>query len=66
MPTSEQCEAVYHCAIGKILIAAYQREFTTMTEQGRCKTKFPTFKEWYSTLTADQRERVDNVLIEEF
>jgi hypothetical protein len=62
MPTSEQCEAVYHCGIGKILSAAYQREFTMM-EMGKCKTKYPAFKDWYVTLNADQRQRVDNVLI---
>jgi hypothetical protein len=61
MPTSEQCEAMYHCGIGQILTAAYQREFTMM-EMGKCKTKFPTFKDWYATLNAEQRQRVDAVL----
>ncbi len=49
MLTSEQCEAVYHCGIGKILTAAYQRDFTMM-EKGKCKTTYPTFKDWYVTL----------------
>ena len=54
MPTQEQRDAAYHCEIGKILTAAYQREFS-MLEKGRCKTKFPTFNEWYATLNTDQR-----------
>lgn len=62
MPTSEQCETVYHCGIGKILPAAYQREFTMM-EKGKCKATYPTLKDWYATLNADQCKRVDNVLI---
>ncbi len=62
MPTSEQCEAVYHCGIGKILTAAYNREFT-MLEACRCKTKYPAFNDWYATLNADQRQRVDKVLV---
>ena len=65
MPTQEQREATYHCGIGEILTAAYQREFT-MLEKGRCKTKFPTFDEWYATLNADQRQRVDKVLVAEY
>lgn len=36
MPTPEQCKATYHCGIGKLLTAAYRREFT-MQEMGRCK-----------------------------
>ena len=65
MPTPEQCSATYHCGIGEILTAAYQREFT-MQEMGKCKTKFPTFDDWYATLNADQRQRVDKVLIAEY
>jgi len=61
-PTAEQCEAVYHCGIGEILTAAYQREFTMM-EMGKCKTKYPTFKDWYATLNETQRQRVDRVLV---
>ena len=64
MPTQTQRDAAYHCGIGKILTAAYQREFT-MQEKGRCKTKYPTFNEWYATLNADQRQRVDKVLVGE-
>ena len=64
MPTQEQCDAAYHCEIGKILTAAYQREFT-MLEKGKCKTKFPTFNEWYATLNEVQRQRVDEVLVAE-
>ena len=64
MPTPAQCDATYHCEIGKILTAAYKREFS-MLEKGRCKTKFPTFNEWYATLNADQQQRVDKVLVGE-
>jgi len=52
-PTQEKCDA------------AYQREFT-MLEKGKCKTKFPTFNDWYATLNADQRQRVDKVLTAEY
>jgi hypothetical protein len=24
-----------------------------MMEKGKCKTKYPTFKDWYATLNAD-------------
>ena len=65
MPTPEPCVATYRCGIGKLLTAAYQREFT-MQEMGRCKRKFPTFDEWYATLNADQRKRVDKVLTAEY
>jgi hypothetical protein len=61
MPTPEQCDAAYHCEIGKLLTAAYHREFT-MLEKSKCKAKFPTFKDWHETLTADQRLRVDESL----
>jgi len=61
MPTETQCEAMYHCGIDKLLSAAYKREFT-MLEMGKCKTKFPTFKEWYGTLNTEQRQRVDQAL----
>lgn len=33
-----------------------------MLEMGKCKTKFPTFKEWYGTLNTEQRQRVDQAL----
>ena len=62
MPTSKQCEAVYHCGIDKILTAAYQREFT-MLEAGRCKTKYPSFEDWYATLNVEQQQQVDKVLV---
>ena len=65
MPTPDQCEATYHSGIGSLLTAAYQREFT-MLEMGRCKTKFPAFDDWYATLNAEQRTRVDKVLIAEY
>ncbi len=65
MPTPEQCKATYHCGIGKLLTAAYQREFT-MLEKGKCKTKFPTFNEWYATLNEVQWQRVDGVLVAEY
>jgi hypothetical protein len=65
MPTPNQCKATYHGGIGDLLTAAYQREFS-MLEKGRCKTKFPTFEEWYATLDVEQRQRVDKVLIAEY
>jgi hypothetical protein len=37
-----------------------------MQEKGKCKTKFPTFDEWYATLNAEQRRRVDKVLTAEY
>jgi hypothetical protein len=65
MPTPDQCEATYHCGIGKLLTAAYRREFS-MLEKGKCKTKFPTFDKCHAVLNAGQRQRVDKVLIEEY
>lgn len=62
MPTEKQCDAEYHCGIGKLLSTAYQREFSMM-EMGKCKTKFPTFKEWYAALNTEQRQRIDKMLI---
>ena len=59
MPTTDQC------GIGSILTAAYRRELS-MQEKGRCKRKFLTFGEWYATLNAEQRQRVDKVLIAEY
>ena len=61
MATLEQREATYHCGIGKLLKAAYQRDFN-MLEAGKCKRKFVTFDEWYDTLNTDQRKRVDALL----
>jgi hypothetical protein len=34
-----------------------------MLEMGKCKTKYPEFDQWYATLNADQRKRVDEVLV---
>ncbi len=65
IPTLNQYDAAYHCGIGKILPAAYQREFTLL-EKGKCKTKFTIFYEWYATLNADQRQRVDEMLTAEY
>ena len=65
MPTPNQCKVTYHGGIGSLLRAAYQREFT-MLEKGKCKTKFPTFDEWYATLNDEQRRRVDEVLVAEY
>jgi len=65
MPTPNQCKATYHCGIGSLLRAAYQREFT-MLEMGKCKTKFPKFDQWYATLNTEQRRRVDEVLVAEY
>jgi hypothetical protein len=59
VPASEEVAVV---AAGT---AAYQREFS-MLEKGKCKTKFPTLDQWYATLYADQRQRVDEVLIAEY
>lgn len=59
--TTEQRDATYHCGIDSLLRAAYRREFTMM-EMGKCKTKFPTFDEWYATLNDTQRKRVDDLL----
>jgi len=64
-PTPNQRKATYHCGIGSLLTAAYRRDFS-MQEKGRCKRKFPTFNEWYATLNADQRRRVDKVLVAEY
>lgn len=63
--TDNERDAAYHCGIGWLLRAAYGREFS-MAEMGRCKTKFLTFDEWYATLSAEQRERVEKSLIEHF
>jgi len=65
MPTQDEKDATYHCGIGKLLRAAYQREFT-MWEKGRCKTNFPAFNDWYATLRDDQRQRVDALLEREY
>lgn len=63
--TAEQRDAAYHCGIGSLLRAAYQRDFTMM-EMGKCKTKFQTFDEWYATLNGEQRERVEAELLRRF
>ncbi len=65
MPTPDQCKATYHCGIGSLLTAAYRRKFS-MLEMRKCKARFPTFDEWYATLNADQRLRVDGVLVAEY
>ncbi len=65
MPTQGQRDAAYHCGIGRILTASYLCEFS-MLEKGKCKAKFPAFGEWCATLNADQRQRVDKVIIEEY
>jgi hypothetical protein len=39
MPTPDQCKASYHCGIGELLRAAYQREFS-MLEMGRARPNF--------------------------
>ena len=36
-----------------------------MLDMGKCKTKFPKFDQWYATLNAEQRHRVDAVLVVE-
>jgi len=56
--TDTQKDAAYHCGIGWLLKAAYQRDFSPF-EMGKCKTKFPTFDIWYNTLTIEQKQRVD-------
>ena len=65
MATEKQCDSMYHCGIGELLSTAYQREFTMM-EKGKCKNKFPTFKEWYATLNPEQRQRVEQLLAKNF
>jgi hypothetical protein len=37
-----------------------------MLEMGKCKTKFPTFQDWYATLKTDQRKRIDALLEKEY
>jgi len=63
MPTQKAKDASYHCSIGRLLRAAYQRDFN-MLEMGKCKTKFPEFDEWYATLNYDQKKRVDAYILE--
>lgn len=63
--TDDQKAASYHCGIDSLLKAAYQRDFT-MLEMGKCKTKFPTFDEWYQTLNVEQRHRVDTNLADHY
>lgn len=63
--TDDERDAAYHCGIGSLLRVAYLRDFTMM-EMGKCKTKFPTFDEWYATLNDTQRKRVDDELLKHF
>jgi len=63
--TDSQKEASYHCGIAKLLRTAYRRDFS-MLEMGKCKTKFPTFHEWYDTLNPDQRKRIDALLEKDY
>jgi len=56
MVTGSQKEASYHCGIRELLSTAYQRDFS-MLEMGKCKTKFPTFDEWYAALNPNQCKR---------
>ena len=65
MVTLAQKEATYHAGIRDLLRAAYKRDFT-MLEMGKCKTKFPTFNDWYITLNENQRQRVDVLLVAEY
>jgi len=37
-----------------------------MLEMGKCKTKYPAFDQWYTTLNNEQRRRVDAVLVAEY
>lgn len=54
-----------HCGIGKLLSTAYLWEFRMM-EMGKCKTKFPTFKDWHATLNDAHRQRINQMLIAEY
>ena len=63
--TDEQKAAAYHCGIGDLLRSAYHRDFS-MLQMGKCKTKFPTFNEWYETLNTEQKRRVDAHLADDF
>lgn len=63
--TDEQKDASYHCDIGRLLKAAYQRDFS-MLEMGKCKTKYTTFDKWYKTLDEGQRHRVDIYLTDHY
>lgn len=65
MVTESQAEATYHCGIGGLLRAAYERDFS-MLEMGKCKTKFPKYSQWYETLSLQQRRRVDDLLKAEY
>ena len=65
MVTEARRDAAYHCGIGDLLRAAYLRNFSMM-ERGKCKTKFPTFNEWYQTLNKEQKQRVDGHLSDLF
>lgn len=65
MVTEAEQDATYRCGIGSLLRAAYKRDFS-MLEMGKCKTKFPKFSKWYETLDAEQRERVDELLREQY
>ncbi len=65
MVTEAERDAAYHCGIGDLLRVAYLRDFSMM-EMGKCKTKFPTFNEWYQTLNEAQRQRVDSHLSDHF
>ena len=37
-----------------------------MMEMGKCKTKFPTFKDWHATLNDAHRQRINQMLIAEY
>ena len=63
--TDSQKAASYHCGIDRLLKAAYQRDFS-MLEMGKCKTKFPTFDQWYESLSVAQKERVDRDLADHY
>lgn len=63
--TDNQRDATYHCGIDYLLRAAYRREFNMM-EMNKCKTKFPTFKEWFDTLNEEQKHRVEKALMDHF
>ena len=58
MVTESQKEDVYHIGIGNLLRATYLKDFSK-NQLGKCKRKYPTFNDWYKTLSQEQRKRVD-------
>jgi hypothetical protein len=62
--TSRDAEACYQEIIGRLLRAAYLQPFN-QARIDSCKWKFPTFSEWWKTLSDDAQMRVKGVLASE-